>query len=164
MAPAPQTSQKNKSVPESAGHRRASRNTPAFTIVAECKYADTGVGAAIACGSQKWNGNCALFVSTPSRISSSVAGYQRMRAHRIAGREHDVQVEAADDAAEHEHAEQQRETAADRHDRRHARAAPRVGAVVPVRDQHERREARELPEHDELDQVARRAPCRAWRP
>ena len=75
MAPAPHTSQKNKSVPASAGHRRASRNTPAFTIVAECKYADTGVGAAIACGSQKWNGNCALFVSTPSRISSSIAGY-----------------------------------------------------------------------------------------
>ena len=53
------------------GHRRASRKTPAFTIVAECRKAETGVGAAIALGSQKWNGNCALLVSAPSRMRTS---------------------------------------------------------------------------------------------
>ena len=58
-------------VPESTGHSRASRNTPALTMVAECRNADTGVGAAIALGSQKWKGNCALLVNVPSRISSS---------------------------------------------------------------------------------------------
>jgi hypothetical protein len=74
VAPAPVTIQNHASLPASAGHSRASRNTPAFTIVAECKYADTGVGAAIACGSQKWNGNCALLVSAPSSTSTSAAG------------------------------------------------------------------------------------------
>ena len=53
------------SVPAITGHKRASRNTPSFTIAAECRYADTGVGADMACGSQKWNGNCALLVSAP---------------------------------------------------------------------------------------------------
>lgn len=66
---------RNRSVPASAGCRRASRNTPALTIVAECRYADTGVGAAIACGNQKWNGNCALLVKMPSSTSTSAYGY-----------------------------------------------------------------------------------------
>ena len=54
---------------------RAIRNSPAFTIVAECRYADTGVGAAIACGSQKWKGNCADLVKQPSRIRISAGRY-----------------------------------------------------------------------------------------
>ena len=35
MIPAPPTSQNQSSVPESTGQSRASRNTPAFTMVAE---------------------------------------------------------------------------------------------------------------------------------
>ena len=35
--PAPPTIQNHISVPDSTGHRRASRNTPAFTMVAECR-------------------------------------------------------------------------------------------------------------------------------
>ena len=46
---------------------------PAFTIVAECSRALTGVGAAIAAGSQKWNGNCADFVNAPSATSARIA-------------------------------------------------------------------------------------------
>jgi hypothetical protein len=38
------------------------RNTPAVTRVDECTKADTGVGAAIAAGSQLENGICALLV------------------------------------------------------------------------------------------------------
>jgi hypothetical protein len=38
-------------------------------MVAECRYAETGVGAAIAWGSQKWKGNCALLVKAPARMS-----------------------------------------------------------------------------------------------
>jgi hypothetical protein len=57
-------------VPASTGYMRMSRNTPALTMVAECRYADTGVGAAMASGNQKWNGNCALLVNAPTRISS----------------------------------------------------------------------------------------------
>ncbi len=35
--PAPPTIQNHGSVPPITGHMRASRNTPAFTMVAECK-------------------------------------------------------------------------------------------------------------------------------
>ena len=43
----------------------------AFTIVAECRYALTGVGAFIALGNQEWNGACADFVSAPTRSSTT---------------------------------------------------------------------------------------------
>jgi hypothetical protein len=43
---------------------------PAFTIVAECRYALTGVGAAMALGSQKWNGTCADLVKAPASTST----------------------------------------------------------------------------------------------
>ena len=49
-----------------AGDRRATRYTPAFTIVAEWRYALTGVGATIAPGSHEWNGYCADLVNAPS--------------------------------------------------------------------------------------------------
>jgi hypothetical protein len=52
-SPARPTSHIHSSVPASAGHSRASRKTPSFTMAAECRYAETGVGATIACGSQK---------------------------------------------------------------------------------------------------------------
>ena len=42
-----------------------------MTIVAECKYALTGVGAAIAPGNQAWNGYCADFVNAPISKSTS---------------------------------------------------------------------------------------------
>ena len=69
--PARPTIQNHSGVPASTGHSRASRKTPAFTMVAECRKAETGVGAAMALGSQKWNGNCALLVSAPSRTRTS---------------------------------------------------------------------------------------------
>jgi hypothetical protein len=43
-------------------------------MVAECRYADTGVGAAIAFGSQKWKGNWALLVNAPRRMRQSTTG------------------------------------------------------------------------------------------
>ena len=142
-------------MPASTGHRRASRKTPALTIVAECRYADTGVGAAIACGSQKWNGNCALLVSAPSSTRPSDERIERMGAHRVAAGEDALEVVAADDRAEQEDAGEQREPAGRGDGERHPRAAPRVATVVPVADQQEREQARQLPEHDELDEVAR---------
>ncbi len=51
----------------------ATRNTPAFTIVAECRNAETGVGASIAVGSHRWKGSCADFVNAASS-TSSIAG------------------------------------------------------------------------------------------
>jgi hypothetical protein len=53
-----------------SGYTRPMRSTPAATIAAEWRYAETGVGAAIALGSQKWNGVCALFASPAMRMSA----------------------------------------------------------------------------------------------
>jgi hypothetical protein len=44
-------------------------------MVAECRNALTGVGAVIASGSQKWNGNCADLVNAPARTRTSATGY-----------------------------------------------------------------------------------------
>ncbi|MNE77955.1 hypothetical protein D3C80_1743170 [compost metagenome] len=60
--------------PPKIGEKRASRYIPAFTMVAECKYADTGVGAFIAPGNQKWKGNCADFVMAPSATNPKISG------------------------------------------------------------------------------------------
>lgn len=48
--------------------KRINKKTPAVTKVEECTKEDTGVGAAIAAGSQEENGNCALFVMKVTTI------------------------------------------------------------------------------------------------
>jgi hypothetical protein len=53
-----------------SGYTRPRSKTPAATIAAECRYAETGVGAAIARGSQKCSGTCALFASAAIEIRS----------------------------------------------------------------------------------------------
>ncbi len=73
--PVPVTAKNQASVPPSAGEKRISRKTPAFTMVAECRKADTGVGAAMAPGSQKWKGNCADLVKAPIRNRTSTTRY-----------------------------------------------------------------------------------------
>src|SRR3990172_6344630 len=55
------------------GFARATRYTPAFTIVAAWMRADTGVGPSIASGSQTWSGNWALLPTAPAKISSAIA-------------------------------------------------------------------------------------------
>ena len=57
VAPASVTAVVQTSVDPTMGDILAMRYTPALTIVAEWRYALTGVGASIAFGSQKWNGN-----------------------------------------------------------------------------------------------------------
>ena len=44
-----------------------------MTIAAACRYAEIGVGAAIAPGSQKWNGASADLLSAPARISGAAS-------------------------------------------------------------------------------------------
>src|SRR4051794_20762528 len=48
------------------GFVRATRYTPALTIVAAWIRADTGVGPSIASGSQTWSGNWALLPIAPA--------------------------------------------------------------------------------------------------
>ena len=55
------------------GEKRMSRKMPAFTTAAACRYALTGVMAAIASGSQKWNGNWADLVKAASATSTAIA-------------------------------------------------------------------------------------------
>ena len=50
---------------------RATRYTPAFTMAAACRYALTGVGAAIAPGSQKCSGTIADLHSAPISTSAT---------------------------------------------------------------------------------------------
>ncbi len=65
------TTGRQKSTSSNAGASRATRYTPALTIVAECRYVLTGVGATIAAGSHEWNGICADLVKAPRRMSTS---------------------------------------------------------------------------------------------
>ena len=76
-------------------------------MVAECRYADTGVGAAIAFGSQNWNGNCALLVSAPRRIRVKVTSIELVAADQFAGSQHRIELVAAHDMAQQEHARHQ---------------------------------------------------------
>src|SRR4051812_28389662 len=51
---------------------RVIRNTPLVTIVAAWISADTGVGPAIASGSQMYNGSCALLPQAPTNSISTM--------------------------------------------------------------------------------------------
>jgi hypothetical protein len=52
---------------------RATRYTPAVTIVAAWMSADTGVGPAMASGSQTYSGICALFPTAPKKKKRVIA-------------------------------------------------------------------------------------------
>lgn len=57
--------------PASTGLNTSSRNTPAFTIAAACRYAETGEMATMESGSQDWNGNWADFVKAATARSTA---------------------------------------------------------------------------------------------
>ena len=80
---------------------------------------------------------------------------QGVAAHALAGLQHGIELVAADDVAEHQHAGQQRESARRGEGEGHARATAGVAAVVPVADQQQREQARQLPEQHDLQQVSR---------
>ena len=77
-----------------------------------------------------------------------------MRPDRVAGRQHPVQIVAADDVSDQQHAGKETEPAGRGDDQGHPRAVARVRVLMPVADQKEREEARQFPKEDELDQVA----------
>ncbi len=56
-----------------AGENRMNRKIPALTTAAACRYALTGVAAAIASGSQKWNGNWADLVNAATATATAIA-------------------------------------------------------------------------------------------
>src|SRR6478672_1313261 len=57
---------------EKSGYTRATRKTPAATIVAAWINALTGVGPSIASGNQTWSGNCPDLPTAPQKISKAI--------------------------------------------------------------------------------------------
>ncbi len=55
-----------------SGDIRASRNTPAVTMVAAWISAETGVGPSIASGSQVWKNSCADLPIAPMNSSTPI--------------------------------------------------------------------------------------------
>ena len=78
---------------------------------------------------------------------------QRMGADRVAGCQDRIELEAANDVPEQQHAAQQCEASCAGDRQRHARALAGIGAMVPVADQQERGEAGGLPENHQQQQV-----------
>jgi hypothetical protein len=78
---------------------------------------------------------------------------QPVCADAVAGRQHVVEVEAADDVANQQRAAEQCQTAGAGDRQRHTGTFARVLAPMPVADQQEARHAGQLPEHDQKDQV-----------
>src|SRR3990170_6307437 len=66
-----------------SGYDRATRKTPALTIVAAWMRADTGVGPSIASGSQTWSGNWALLPIAPAKIRSATTAIGIGNATRV---------------------------------------------------------------------------------
>src|SRR6201981_3340546 len=58
---------------EKSGYTRATRNTPAATMVAAWINALTGVGPSIASGNQTWRGNWADFPTQPRNTPKPAA-------------------------------------------------------------------------------------------
>ncbi len=81
---------------------------------------------------------------------------ERVRADDSAGREHSIEIVAANDMPEHQHAGEQAKSARRRDDQRHPGAIPRLRCLMPVADQQEGKQAGQFPEEDQLDQVARK--------
>jgi hypothetical protein len=77
-----------------------------------------------------------------------------VRAQKLARLEDPIEVVASDDFSDQQHAREQAQAAGRRNRQRHAGAAARFRAVIPVRDQHERGEAGELPEHHHLNEIS----------
>jgi len=80
---------------------------------------------------------------------------QRVCEYLRAGIEHDIQLVAANDTADQQHATKQSQTTGPGDHQRHLGALTRVVAAVPEPDQQERTQAGQLPEHHQQDQIAR---------
>jgi hypothetical protein len=79
---------------------------------------------------------------------------QIVLAQQVAGCQHLVEIVAAHHMPDQQHAAEQRHAADSGDGQRHARAVARGRIVIPVADQQEGEDAGQLPEDDELDQIA----------
>ena len=134
---------------------RATRYTPAVTIVAAWISADTGVGPAIASGSQTCSGICADLPVAPmnSRMPTRLARHGRRGAARERGVDL-VHVERAERPVQQEHAEQEAGVADAVGDERLLAGARLVRILEPEADQQVRREAHAFPADEQHEQRA----------
>ncbi|KIQ98430.1 hypothetical protein TI01_0001 [Lysobacter sp. A03] len=79
---------------------------------------------------------------------------QRVGADQVARRQHNIQLVAAHHVADHDHAGQQRQSAAGGDSQRHPGAFARILALRPEPDQQEGADRGQLPEHRQQQQVA----------
>ena len=68
-APTTATTARVVGASSNSGEQRATRNTPAVTMVAAWISAETGVGPSMASGSQVWSGTCADLPMAPRNSS-----------------------------------------------------------------------------------------------
>ena len=78
-----------------------------------------------------------------------------MRADLVARRENAIEIVTPDDMSEDQYTGEQAKSAGRRYNQSHARAIPRLRCLVPIADQQKGKEAGQLPEENQLDQVAR---------
>ncbi len=139
-------------------NRRPTRYTPAATIVAAWISAETGVGPAIASGSQTWSGNCADLPIVPPNSSSAAADTSATDApptrDDVADRR-DVRGGEARDEHQDEDPEHERDVADPGRDERLDRRAGVDVVLPPVPDQQVGADAHDLPPDEELEQVVR---------
>ncbi|MEY9252228.1 hypothetical protein ABH990_003226 [Bradyrhizobium ottawaense] len=79
---------------------------------------------------------------------------ERVRTDRVSGSEHLVQVIAAYDVTDQQHAGEEAKSAGRSDHQRHSCAVPCSRIVMPVADQQERKQAGQFPEENQLQQVA----------
>ncbi len=147
---------------------RATRYTPAVTIVAAWISADTGVGPAIASGNHTCSGICAdlpvapMNSRMPTRLAGTTAAAPMPNAALML-----VHVQRAEGLVQHEHAEQETRVA-DAVGDEGLLAGARIGQVVepeadqqvrgqadafPADEQHQHRAAEHQQQHEEQEQV-----------
>ena len=143
---------------EDRQHARRAGTRPPSPSSPRAGRSETGVGATIARGSQKWNGTCADFVKAPSSTSTSAGRHSGRRASsratRVGSRGDRAEIENVPvDLPDQQKPDRHREPAERRHLQRRERAALRVVVLVPKPISRNEREARDLPEHEQQDQV-----------
>ena len=135
---------------------RATRKTPAVTMVAAWIRAETGVGPSIASGSQKCSGNCALLPTAPKKRSRAIA-VAVPESSRSAPGERAVGtgvVQRSELGEDQEHRDHEADVADAGGDERLLARVRRRVALVPERDQQVGAEPDALPPEEGHEEAA----------
>ena len=157
VAPMPATTSCASGARTNSGVARASRYTPAVTIVAAWIRALTGVGPSIASGNQTISGNWALLPIAP-RNNKQANRRDRRRGNRGQLRrrpQHRGKVERAERPPDHEDRQHEAEVADPVDDERLLGRRGRARPAEPEADQEVAAQAHRLPEHEQQQEIVR---------